>query len=274
MNLDTNLIFLKLGGSLITDKNAPGRAYFDTITRLASEIASALRQAPGTRFLVGHGSGSFGHATARKYNTQEGVATESDWRGFADVWLQASNLNRFVITALHAVGLSAVTFPPSAMLLSQGKKVHTWDTTPIQRALSAGLLPVVYGDVIFDTELGGTIFSTEMVFAHLAQVFNPHRVLIAGIEAGVWADYHARTGLIPEITPENFPTISQGLGGSHSVDVTGGMQTKVFEMLQLAEQFPGMKIHIFSGQVPGAIERAIAGEHSGTMIHAPVIEES
>lgn len=55
-------------------------------------------------------------------------------------------------------------------------------------ALANGILPVVYGDVVFDEVRGGTILSTEDLFQHLAHQLHPERVLLAGLEAGVWAD--------------------------------------------------------------------------------------
>ncbi len=55
---------VKLGGSLITDKNAPGTARPELIRQLAEQLARAHRC--GHRLVVGHGSGSFGHPEARR----------------------------------------------------------------------------------------------------------------------------------------------------------------------------------------------------------------
>lgn len=43
----------------------------------------------------------------------------------------------------------------------------------LQAALSAGVVPVVHGDVAFDQELGGTVASTEEIFAFLARDMAP-----------------------------------------------------------------------------------------------------
>jgi isopentenyl phosphate kinase len=52
------------------------------------------------------------------------------------------------------------------------------------------------------------------------------------------------------------------------VDVTGGMKSKVTQMLELVQQNPLLKIQIFSGLEPGNIVRALAGETLGTWIVA------
>jgi len=80
--------------------------------------------------------------------------------------------------------------------------------------------PVVYGDVIFDTVWGGTILSTEDLFAHLARQLRPTRLLLAGIEMGVWVDYPINSQLIKEITPHNLSEVAPALEGSAATDVT------------------------------------------------------
>ncbi|MFN3331018.1 MAG: uridylate kinase, partial [Caldilinea sp.] len=66
------LVFLKLGGSLITDKRKAETPRLDVIARLAQEIAAAQQDDPALRLVIGHGSGSFGHIYGRKYGTRDG----------------------------------------------------------------------------------------------------------------------------------------------------------------------------------------------------------
>ncbi len=262
----TSLTFLKLGGSLITDKNTPRAARIALIARLAEEIQSACQSNPDLRLVLGHGSGSFGHVPAKKFGTRQGVASPDGWRGFAEVWHEAAVLNRMMIEALHAAGLPAISFPASAGVTAHDGRVTAWDLNPLTAALARGLLPVVYGDVVFDTARGGTILSTEDIFVHLARQLRPQRILLAGIEQGVWADFPACARLIPQITPENWGEIASSLGGSAATDVTGGMASKVRQMLDLAVELPGLAVLIFSGAHAGSLERALRGKGPGTLI--------
>jgi isopentenyl phosphate kinase len=59
------LTFIKFGGSVITDKTGQEAPDLPTIRRLAAELRSALDRAPDLRVIIGHGSGSFGFASAR-----------------------------------------------------------------------------------------------------------------------------------------------------------------------------------------------------------------
>ena len=263
-----DLQFLKLGGSLITEKTRPHTPRLEVLRRLAGEIAAALGRNPGLRLVLGHGSGSFGHVPARAYGTRLGVHTPEEWGGFVEVWREAAALNHLVVEALGEAGLKAIAFPPSACVTALDGKVAGWDLTPLRAALEAGLLPVVYGDVVFDALRGGTILSTEDLFQHLALYLLPKRWLLAGLEPGVWTDYPQCTQLAGEITPESLESAAPSLAGSIATDVTGGMRSKVKQSLSMVEQIPGLEICIFSGEIPGAVERVLAGETVGTRIHS------
>lgn len=263
----STLQFLKLGGSLITDKNRPHTPRLEVLARLANEVAAAHRRFPELKLVLGHGSGSFGHVPAQRYNTRRGVHTQIEWQGFIEVWREAAALNRFVLDAFAEAGLPVIAFPPSASLTARDGRVASWDISPLISALRVDLVPVVYGDVVFDQARGGTIFSTEDLFDYLARQLRPGRILLAGLEPGVWADYPRCTHLVTEITPENLAQIIPALGGSAATDVTGGMYSKVQQSLALVQAVPGLEVRIFSAEMPGMILRALAGDPLGTLIH-------
>lgn len=265
--MSAQLVFLKLGGSLITVKNQPHTPRLDVLERLAQEIAEARAQNQDLQILLGHGSGSFGHVPASKYKTRLGVKSTEDWGGFVEVWRQAAELNHLVMSALEKANLPAIAFPPSAMVIAREVKVDTWNLDTLLTALEKGLLPVIYGDVIFDKVLGGTILSTEELFTYPTRRMKPTQLLFAGLQPGVWADFPNNTSLLPEITRVSFPQIEAGLKGSAATDVTGGMVDKVRLILSLVDEVPGLKALVFSGETPGNVRRSLLGEVLGTVIH-------
>ncbi len=262
------MIFLKLGGSLITEKEKPSSARIDVIQRAAKEIAAACANDPGLQLLLGHGSGSFGHFPAKHHKTREGVRIPEQWSGFIEVWRQAAALNHIVMDALQSAGLPAISFSPSAGALAQDGQVATWELQPILAAVAAGLVPVVYGDVAFDLARGGTVLSTEELFVHLVAVLKPTRILLAGDEEGVLANYGSNPQLIPEITPGSYSQFAASISGPAAPDVTGGMAGKVQSMLELVKRLPGCEVRIFSGLAPGNIEKALSGAALGTRLRA------
>ncbi|MBI3762572.1 MAG: isopentenyl phosphate kinase family protein [Chloroflexi bacterium] len=262
------ICYLKLGGSLITDKSSPQTPRLAVLARLAAEIAQASKSRPDLRLVLGHGSGSFGHIEATKYGTRAGVRTPAEWRGYAEVGAVAARLNRIVTDALLQAGVPVVTFQPSASILCNDGKIVEMVVEPILRAVEASIVHLVYGDVAFDRVRGGTIISTEDIFRFLARALRPARILLAGIEDGVYSDWPAGHTVIPAITSENAARYFQGIGESHAPDVTGGMAAKVSEMLGIAAEFPGLETLVFSGEVPGNIFSALTRPLSsfGTII--------
>jgi len=262
----TDLCLLKLGGSLITDKLTPFTPRHAVLARLAGEIARAVETRPGLNLIIGHGSGSFGHTPAKHYGTRSGVRTTEQWRGFVEVWKEARALNQIVLDALLSAGLPVIALPPSASVTAADGVVQSWALSPVQSALANGLIPLINGDVIFDQARGGTILSTEDLFLHLARVLKPRRILLAGLEDGVWEDYPTSTRLIEVITPANYSRVFPHLGQSAGVDVTGGMVQKVSSMVNLVRELPGLEVMIFSGEQPGLLQRVLQGERAGTAI--------
>jgi isopentenyl phosphate kinase len=170
-----------------------------------------------------------------------------------------------VIDQALALGLPVMAFAPSASVSTRSHEITTWNLQPIRSALAHGLIPLVYGDVVTDSELGGTILSTEELFAHLALEFKPERLLFAGLEAGVFADYPANTQLISHISPDQ--PLTEQVGASGSIDVTGGMRSKVALLQRICQTVPGAHALIFSGVSAPNLGRALSGENLGTSIY-------
>jgi isopentenyl phosphate kinase len=262
------IVFLKLGGSLITDKTTPYMVRPDKLAMLANELKSVLAREPGLRLVLGHGSGSFGHYAVKEHFPQLEIKEHKDWIGFSEVWYRASQLNRHVMDALHQAGLPAMAMQPSASVISKNGAVDHWELAPLEHALEAGIIPVIYGDMTFDTIKGGTVLSTEVLMFYLAHKLKPGRILLAGLEAAVWADFPERRQRVERITPKSYNSLTGRVGSSHGADVTGGMKSKVEEMLRLVEEIPDMTAQIFSGEETGNLERVLLGDQPGTLITA------
>lgn len=266
-------IFLKLGGSLITDKQQTETVREAVLARLAMEIALLRRQHPTLPLLIGHGSGSFGHVHAKRYGTRDGVRTAVEWQGFALTADAAARLNRAVVGALLRVGIPAWSIQPGALLRTADGAIDRGLADNICTALAAGLVPVLFGDVVLDDIRGGTIASTEEIFEWLLPILRPRRVVLAGEVDGIYTSdpfLHPDAERISTINPESVAAIAQGLGGSHGVDVTGGMAAKVAQAIRMVQAIPGMEVVICSGLQAEHVPQAILGESqtAGTLIVA------
>lgn len=260
------LTFLKLGGSLLTDKQQPRSARGEVLRRLMDEVAAARVAVPELRLLLGHGSGSFGHVEGSKHGTRQGVSTAAQWQGLAEVQYAAGLLNRLVVDAAWAAGVPVLNLPPSASAHCVDGRLNSLALPPLLAALENGLVPLVFGDVALDEARGGTIVSTEDVFGFLAASLRPDRILLAGLEPGVLSRFPDGT-LVAEIAPE---AQLAAVGAARGYDVTGGMASKVAQMQALVRAVPGLEVSIFSGEAPGRLQAALMG----TTIPGTVIRHS
>lgn len=262
-------MFLKLGGSLITDKNQEATARPDIIRRLAQEVKGALSARPDLRLLIGHGSGSFGHYAAERYQIHRGC---TDWRGYAETGAAAARLNRLVADIFLTEGVPVVSLQPSASARCARGTLLEIAVAPIQGLLARCLVPMVYGDVALDEVQGSAIVSTEQLFVYLGQLLSPSRIILAGEVDGVFtADptLDPTANLISEISPRNIEEVKAMLAGSHGVDVTGGMLSKVMTIYQLFEDGSRLTVALVSGLRPGCVRLALEEMRlePGTLLH-------
>jgi isopentenyl phosphate kinase len=269
-------VYVKLGGSLITDKRRAETPRPDVLARLASEIQAARTARPELRLVLGHGSGSFGHVAAARHGTRQGAATPEQWYGFAEVADAAARLNRTVMAALLAAGIPAWSIQPGVALRCDDGRILAGPEATVAAALAKGLLPVVFGDVALDARRGATIASTEEIFAWLGAALPPARIILAGEVAGVYTgDPAALAGggldavILADLTPGMLGAVRPGLGGSHGVDVTGGMAAKVAQVMRWIAAWPDLEVLICSGLTPGNLYRALATPEQavGTRCH-------
>lgn len=247
------LVFVKLGGSVITDKARPYTLREGVLPRLADEVRESLRE-QSVRILLGHGAGSFPHQSASRYETHRGLVRADSVRGVCEVSRDVFRLNGLVMDALLDAGVDAMRFQPSAANLSCQGRLESWFTSGLQHALTCGITPVVFGDVSMDRETGVSISSTEDEFFFLAPLMRPRRVVMATRVDGV-LDQQAQ--VIPRINASNFPAVQPCLLPAEGKDVTGGMLHKVQRLLEMAEL--GCKTLIVNALVPGRLRDAILG---------------
>ena len=255
---------IKLGGSLITDKSRARTFRKSNTAQIVNQLKRLQTLLPNARFIIGHGSGSFGHFEAQRHQTIKGVDSAGDLLGFAKVGEAAVALSQLVLKEFLACDLPAMRIQPSSLIDAEHGRIKFMDTNLINRALNAGLIPLVHGDIALDSQLGGTIISTETIFAYLAEQLPVSKILLLGEVDGVLDE---GGNLVPEITPASFNHLRSALGASDGVDVTGGMLQKVAEMVNLVSAHHQVKVIIANGNRADVLIDILAKEQrTGTLI--------
>ena len=166
------LVFLKLGGALLTHKDQSASPRSAELRRLVGEIAPAWRER-SIRLVLGHGSGSFAHVAAQRSGFLE---RPDDPLAFAQVAAAARDLSALVVRALLDEDLPALMLPGGLLAAGEDGAAVDLRTELVAGALARGLLPVTYGDAAPRRGLGGGIVSTEPLLAALALALRPARL--------------------------------------------------------------------------------------------------
>lgn len=242
---------LKVGGSVLTDKNRPACARTEEIERVAREAAAS-----SSGLVIIHGAGSFGHIPAKKY----GLPEKFDPEGLRETHSSVVRLNELVVSALSRAGANPVPVHPLSCALLRDGRLDTVYTRPISEMVKRGLVPVLHGDVAMDALRGSGIVSGDQLVSYLA------RALCADVVAvGTDVDGVIFNGIVmPRVTRADLPRIAGSLGESTGVDVTGGMKGKLLELLDLADA--GIVSVIFNAGIEGRLEKALKGESVGTSV--------
>jgi isopentenyl phosphate kinase len=125
-----------------------------------------------------------------------------------------------------------------------------------------GIVPVLHGDVAMDRSKGVDVLSGDQLVPYLALELKARRV---GIGTNVDGVLDNNGKVIKKITPGNMSEVNKALSGSGGVDVTGGMQGKVQELMALAGS--GIPSLVFNAEKPGNVVKFLKNDlKEGTII--------
>jgi isopentenyl phosphate kinase len=264
------ITLIKLGGSVITNKDIPMSLRNGVLPSLVKEIVRARKELKDEIIIVGHGQGSYAHVPATKYKTMDGFINKESLIGMAIVQDSAAQLNRRVVHEFLKHDVPAVSWMASNSVITKSRKLSKKNLNILLEYLNKGLFPVTCGDVLVDEKQGCTIWSTEEILKFLALEFSEmkwpvKRIIHVTEVAGV---LDAKQQVVPKITQNNWGEVRKLINGTHGFDVTGGMKLKVEESLQIAKQ--NISSIILSGLVKNNLYKALIGQEViCTEIHNP-----
>ena len=261
------MIILKIGGSILTNKDAVSEVDTKSLKRIASEIKSSLDNSFKELIIV-HGAGSFGHPPAKKYKIGEKF-DESEYPqkriGFCETQNAVKKLNMYICEAFIDESLPVVAIPASSFMRATNKRITDGNLDSFKRYLEKGFIPVIYGDVVLDDELEICVISGDQLIQYLAKNLNPDMVVLGTDVDGVY-NKNPKTH-DDAIFFDKFSSLDDldTLEGTTNVDVTGGMVGKIKELLYLADL--GIESKIINAEVEDNIFKVLENEDvKGTII--------
>ncbi|WP_298501694.1 isopentenyl phosphate kinase [uncultured Methanobrevibacter sp.] len=262
------MIILKIGGSILTNKDsAESEIDSESLKRIAGEIKSSL-DISDKQLIIVHGAGSFGHPPAKEYKIGEPF-DENEYPqkriGFCKTQNAVKKLNMLICQAFIAEGLPVVAIPASSFMTATNKRITEGNLKSFEKYLDKGFIPVIYGDVVLDSELEICVISGDQLIQYLAVNLGPDKVILGTDVDGVY-NKNPKTH-DDAIFFEKFSSLEDldTLEGTTNVDVTGGMVGKIKELLYLADL--GIESMIINAEVKDNIFKVLEDEKvKGTVI--------
>lgn len=261
-----NLVILKIGGSVITDKKHNRKIINKKkLERIIKEIAYAKKKNNFSLIIV-HGAGSFGHKIVKSFDLKDGYKDRSQIKAISRLSLDLRKLNIEILKHLKKENIDSITFDQSSAWKMTNKRLRNCDLSIINKYLQLNLTPVLYGDVLINDKLRFSILSGDQIIYYLAKKLYAKKVLIGTDLDGIFESdpkINKNARLIKKVDSNSIKNLS--LGQSLSTDVTDGMKGKVEELIRLAKF--GIESEIVNISKPNILKKSLSGKRGlGTII--------
>ena len=237
------MILIKLGGSIITNKERPLSARRKTIENILKQIKKINEPK-----IIVHGGGSYGHYWSVKYDMHTKPA-KYDARGVAIVKNSMIELNKIILDTAVKNRINAYCLPPTDFM--NGNKSIKNKILTMNDISKSGLIPITFGDALWFGQKKSYILSGDVIMTTIAKVLKPRlSVFVLNVD-GVYSNLKTKK-LIYDFKKEK-PTIS-----INKMDVTGGMTRKIAEAVKISRS--GLNVFFTNGNKPQRITDAVTGK--------------
>ncbi|MBY9007264.1 MAG: type 2 isopentenyl-diphosphate Delta-isomerase [Candidatus Lokiarchaeota archaeon] len=267
MNETEKIILLKLGGSLLTEKNKPFSLRKDVIKNAVNQIGRSNK-----KLIIIHGGGSFGHPLAKKYSISKGInnSIENQIMGLSETHDAMNKLNSYVISEFLDQLIPAISIQTSSIFLKKSHEYLIKTVDIIETYLKLGLIPILYGDIVVEKSGNFSILSGDQIILELCNNLNKfkvEKVIFTTETDGIYInenDSTDNTKLATEIHYKDLDNINLANLGQ-KIDVTGGMKGKIDSIKKICDL--NIPVQIINGLKPNYILKALKSEKiKGTYI--------
>jgi len=213
------MILIKLGGSIITNKERPLSVKRNSINKIAKTLKKINEP-----ITIVHGGGSFGHYWSVKYNMHTKPAKYSQ-KGISVVKNSMVELNKIILDIFLKNKLNPYCLPPTDFV--SGNKPINKKIKEIGKIANTNLIPVTFGDALWFGQKKSYILSGDKIMTMLARVLKPRLSIFVLNVDGVYSDLKNKN-LIYNLTDQSLSFTKV------KTDVTGGMKRKIDEATKIS----------------------------------------
>ena len=178
-----DLILMKLGGSVITNKKSQTpKCRKENINRIAKIISKSNK-----KIIIVHGAGSYAHPLAKKYKINKGLdGTNKQLEAITKAKKQMRELNQLLCKSIAEVGLDCESIIPSiSMMINNENEPIDFPKGKFDEIISVGKIAVTFGDIVDTKENNVVILSGDTLLLRLAELYKPKRTFFVMDYPGV-----------------------------------------------------------------------------------------
>ncbi|MBY8987710.1 MAG: isopentenyl phosphate kinase family protein [Candidatus Lokiarchaeota archaeon] len=260
MKGNKKIILLKLGGSLLTDKNKPFSIREDVVKSAVRQIIEA-----NEKLILIHGGGSFGHPLAKKYSISKGLdkSIPNQILGVAETHHSMNKFNAFLINHFLESNYPVLSIQASSIFIKNSEIISTNSLDVIETALDLGITPILYGDIIFDKQGSFSIISGDQIILSLCQNLNSYsvsKVVFAMESDGLYiVDKNDSESyeLVTECYSNELDSLKLADLGQ-KIDVTGGIKGKLNFIKTICKS--KIPVQLINGLIEGYIYNSLKNQ--------------
>ena len=234
-SMKREMIILKFGGSLITDK----KREIPTINQDNLKLIASILSKHSHQFIIVHGAGSFGHPIAKKFDLANGLNNDpKQKKAIKETREQVLELNQILCNSLNKKNIQTKTIIPSKTMKTNGpKSIERIPTEIFDEGLKTGKIPVTFGDVTEDNLQGICILSGDVIMEELVKHYKPRMSIFVMDYPGVFDNdpTDKNSHIIPEVTFQTLKILKEKNRHKVTTDVTGGLIGKIECAIEMAK---------------------------------------
>ena len=242
MGKDEKITLVKIGGSVITEKEKPLTPNLRNIRLIGKELSRASISNPRLRYILIHGGGSYGHYYAKKFRLGTNVRSAASPEGLARTAASMIELHSIVLEELCIAGVYCGTVLPIELFsqIDEPITISGAGKYRLNSVLRNDLIPITFGYV----NLVGNksyIISGDKIALALARALPVVKTIFVMDVDGVFRSPEMNGSIIRELREENFSVESSTRG----YDVTGGIKAKISAGFEIAKL--GSDVYFLNG---------------------------
>ncbi len=256
------LTLIKLGGSILTDKNTPYTANEELISSIAKEIKECLDAGLIEDLIIIHGVGSFGHVPVLKHKLHLGFQNTEQLLPMSQTQHEINEFRLKLTRNFIDAGIPVNLLHASSFCISEKMNISEFFMEAVKGYMSLGMIPLIGGDMLYDTKMGFSVGSGDQFMVLYAKNLTADTMIFVSDVDGVYTadpkkDPDAK--IIYSLKIEMLKGIIENTDSAHLKDVSGAMKGKLKAIYSLKDEIAhGTNVCLLSMKNYGTLKSVLS----------------